>query len=109
MPFPPDGKPPTAARLKVARLGAFRLAYAPTPARLTQATLETLQVHAAPLRATQIPVEVLAAGTSELRLTQAAVEVQRASIATLRLTQGAVEVFLLPPPCFNGAFPIDSV
>lgn len=109
MPFPPDGKPPLAARLRVARLGAFRLAYAPQVSRLTQAVAEARVVHEAPLRATQVPVEVFTDPHVGMRATQLAVEVVEPYIATLRLTQGAVEVFIIPPPCYNGQFPVDTV
>lgn len=109
MPFPPDGKPPTHARLHVGRLGAFRLAYAPAPSRLTQAAVEAHVEHHAPLRLTQVPVEVLVEHEAPLRVTQAAVEVATKIIPPVRLTQAAVEVFLIPPPCYNGAFPVDTV
>src|SRR5262245_4691286 len=109
MPFPPDGKPPTAARLRVARLNGFRLAYAPQMARLTQASTEVAVVHEAPLRATQEPVEVLVEHKAPLRATQLAVEAATPYSATLRLTQGAIEVYVIPPPCYNGQFPVDQV
>lgn len=82
---------------------------APTPARVTQLSVDVLRSVVVGALTTQLAVEVFAPPLVPVRLTQAAVELFDRHPGLAFNTQLVVEIFLRLPPCTTGEFPIDDL
>ena len=80
----------------------------PIPVRATHLFAEVYIPVVAGLRATQLAVEVFHPRLVPVQATQAVVEYFEGRSAATHATQVAVEVFVVPVPCVDGSFPIDS-